>query len=232
MDSSSDYQNQVLAICSLLILFASPIFYLVPTHLYYQQGESLEKTALVMNLLFLVVFSIAVGLSFYWLRKEGRDILSLANLKGSPAVPMVFGAMVGLVWGLFFGLFGAEQLGKDLGLDFEIYSLEPLRIGMGLLTFFLGILEDLVTRAFIMDRLQRVGRSDRVQVLVSSMVFATYHTMWGFSVAGFIFSLIYGYILSQLYLSGNRSLSPVIFAHSFALLIGEPYLTYLLILSI
>ena len=58
-----------------------------------------------------------------------------------------------------------------------------------------------------------------------------YHTIWAFDIFSFVFSVVYGLILSGLYLWGKRSLTPVILGHSLAVLVGEPFATMLIFLA-
>jgi membrane protease YdiL (CAAX protease family) len=82
-----------------------------------------------------------------------------------------------------------------------------------------------------MNQLHKIGSSKWVQLTVSALIFALYHTVWGFNVLSFIFSVVYGLILGGLFLWGKRSLTPVILAHSLAVLISEPFATMLMFLA-
>ncbi len=114
----------------------------------------------------------------------------------------------------------------------DVFAVDPFRIAVAVSAAVLGLLEDIVTRAFVMNRLSKLKYGNRSQVFLSSTLFATYHSIWGLNPIGFVFSLIYGLVLAQLYVSGGRSVIPIALAHSLALLIGEPYLTYSLILTV
>ena len=94
-----------------------------------------------------------------------------------------------------------------------------------------ALLEDLITRSFVMNQLHKIGSSKWVQLVVPALIFALYHTIWGFNVFSFAFSLVYGIMLGGLFLWGKRSLTPVILAHSLAVLISEPFATMLMFLA-
>jgi membrane protease YdiL (CAAX protease family) len=92
--------------------------------------------------------------------------------------------------------------------------------------------EDMVTRGYVMHELQHFNASGWLQVVGSSLLFALYHSIWHFNLPVFVVSLVYGLILGGLFIMGNRSLTPVILAHSLALLVGEPFLTMSLITAV
>ncbi len=102
----------------------------------------------------------------------------------------------------------------------------------------IGIMEDLIVRAHIMNTLQERGIPGGTQVLVSSFIYAFYQSIWllGLSISEapifafvmFFVFMTYGAFLSGLYVWGGRSLVPVVIAHSGSLLFGVPYLPYVL----
>jgi membrane protease YdiL (CAAX protease family) len=115
--------------------------------------------------------------------------------------------------------------------DANITQINGFRILAALLAAGGALLEDLITRSFIMNQLHKIGSSKWVQLTVSALIFALYHTAWGFNVFAFAFSLVYGLMLGGLFLWGKRSLTPVILAHSLAVLIAEPFATMLMFLA-
>ena len=92
--------------------------------------------------------------------------------------------------------------------------------------------EDSVVRGYLMNQLDALRYPVWSQVLLSSALFALYHSVWSLSIASFIASLILGLILAGLFIWGKRSLIPVVLAHVLILVIGEPFLTMSLLLSV
>jgi hypothetical protein len=91
-----------------------------------------------------------------------------------------------------------------------------------------------------MNTLKDRGASGTKQLLIASAIFALYHAIWSVTVGdlitglistaiGFVASFLFGAILAGLFLWGRRSLTPVIIAHSGALLLGEPFLTTMMV---
>jgi membrane protease YdiL (CAAX protease family) len=132
-----------------------------------------------------------------------------------------------LFWGAFATM-GYLQFVPDA----NVMEISLFRVITALLGAGLGVVEDLITRGFVMNELKRLGLATWLQVLASSLLFALYHSVWGFSPLGFAFSLVYGLLLAGLFVWGKRSLTPVILGHSLALLVGEPFLTLSLLEAI
>ena len=60
----------------------------------------------------------------------------------------------------------------------------------------------------------------------------SYHTVWaGFTIFAFIFSVVIGLVLAGLFLWGKRSLTPVILAHSIAVILAEPFASMMIFLA-
>jgi membrane protease YdiL (CAAX protease family) len=83
----------------------------------------------------------------------------------------------------------------------------------------------------MMNQLHKIGSSKWVQVVVSALIFALYHTVWGFNPFSFVLSVVYGLLLGGLFLWGKRSLTPVILGHSLVVLLSEPFATMLMFLA-
>jgi membrane protease YdiL (CAAX protease family) len=133
---------------------------------------------------------------------------------------IISGAVLGLFWGVL-GTFSYLQFNPEANLfELSLFRLFTALVGAGAAT-----LEDLITRGFVMNELRRLNSPTWMQLVASSLLFALYHTVWGFNIIAFIFSLVYGLLLGGLFILGKRSLTPVILGHSLALLVGEPFLT-------
>lgn len=210
----------------LLLLLIGPNFGPIPSLL--QEHLSIESSALALLASFWIGFCIIIavivrmsgGISLReWVRSLGL---------GAPSRPAanIAGLVLGLLWGISF-LFSIFQFDPDA----NIAQISVFRVLTALIAAGGALLEDFVTRGFLMNQLHKINVSKWVQVLVSALIFALYHTIWGFNIISFIFSVVYGLLLGGLFLWGKRSLTPVILGHSLALLISEPFATMMIFMA-
>ncbi len=211
----------------LLFLLVGPNFGPIPTLL--SQRLSIEAAVLALLASFWIGLSIIVAVI---LRMSGgvslRELLRSLGL-GAPsrAAANIAGLVLGLLWGVLF-LTSIFQFDPDA----NIAQINGLRVLAALLAAGGALLEDFVTRGFLMNQLQQIQVPNWAQVLISALVFALYHTVWaGFNVLSFIFSLVYGLMLGGLFVWGKRSLTPVILGHSLAVLISEPFATMMIFMA-
>jgi membrane protease YdiL (CAAX protease family) len=210
----------------LLLLLVGPNFGPIPNLL--SQHLSIEASVIALLASFWIGFAIILAVVF---RMRGgtslREMLRSLGL-GAPSrvAANIAGAVLGLVWGALF-LTSIFQFDPEA----NIAQISGLRVLAALLAAGGALLEDLVTRSFMMNQLQQIRMPGWVQVLISALVFALYHTLWGFNVVSFIFSVVYGLLLGGLYLWGKRSLTPVILGHSLAVFISEPFATMMIFMA-
>ncbi|MDW8147950.1 MAG: CPBP family glutamic-type intramembrane protease [Roseiflexaceae bacterium] len=145
----------------------------------------------------------------------------------APLLLMTLGALVGLLWGVF-GMFGYLQFNPEA----NFFAINLLRRFIVLAGAGGALLEDLITRGFVMGELERMQTPAWVRMIAVGLLFALYHSVWGLSIVSCVFSLVYRLILGGLFLLRKRCLTPVILAHSLALLIGEPFPTLSLMKTI
>ena len=215
----------LLVLSALLLLLVGPLFGPVPVYLV--RTFDVRTAALWELGLFLVTSAIVFGVMWMWMRRNGRTLADLGWLQPSTWPALIAGAALGLFWGAF-GTMGYLQFVPDGNvMELSLYRVATALLGAGV-----GVVEDLITRGFVMNELKRLGAATWLQVLASSLLFALYHSVWGFSPIGFAFSLVYGLLLAGLFVWGKRSLTPVVLAHSLALFIGEPFLTLSLLEAI
>lgn len=210
----------------LLVLLVGPNFGPIPALL--SQGLSMEAAVVALLASFLIGFSVilAVIMRMNPGVPVGELLRSLGLGAPSRLAANIAGAVLGLLWGFLF-LTSILQFAPDT----NIAQLNGLRILTALLAAGGTLLEDLVTRGFLMNQMRKMGISNWVQVIFSAVVFALYHTVWGFNVFSFIFSLVYGLLLGGLFIWGKRSLTPVILGHSLAVLISEPFASMMIFLA-
>jgi membrane protease YdiL (CAAX protease family) len=138
----------------------------------------------------------------------------------------IAGLILGILWALLF-LSSTLQFDPDANLT----QINGFRILTALLAAGGALLEDLITRSFMMNQLHKIGSSKWVQLIVPALIFALYHTVWSFNPFSFVFSVVYGLLLGGLFLWGKRSLTPVILGHSLVVLLSEPFATMLIFLA-
>jgi membrane protease YdiL (CAAX protease family) len=219
---------RIAVIVVLLLLLVGPYFGPVPALL----GGQFDIMPSVLILLGGFIVSLTVIL-LVALRMDGTDFgqigsalreLGLGQPTRWPAV--VVGAVVGLAWGALF-LMSILQFDPEA----NITQITGVRIAAALIATIGTVLEDLITRGYLMNRLQQIAIPNWAQAVISALLFAIYHTIWGFNVFSFAFSVVYGLILAGLFLWGKRSLTAVILAHALAVLIAEPFSTMLIFLA-
>ncbi|MBN1427853.1 MAG: CPBP family intramembrane metalloprotease [Anaerolineae bacterium] len=210
----------------LLILLVGPNFGPIPTLL--SRHLSIEASVIALLASFWIGFAIVVAVI---LRMSGGiSLIELARSLGlgapSRTAANIAGLVLGLLWGTLF-LTSIFQFDPDA----NIAQISGLRVLAALMAAGGALLEDLVTRGFLMNQLQKIQISGWVQIVISALVFALYHTIWGFNIFSFIFSVVYGLLLGGLFLWGKRSLTPVILGHSLAVLISEPFATMMIFMA-
>lgn len=210
----------------LLVLLIGPNFGPIPALL--SQGLSVEAAVVALLASFLIGFSVILAVIKRMHAEVPLGELLRSFGLGAPSrmVANIAGGVLGLLWGSLF-LTSILQFAPDT----NIAQLNGLRVLTALMAAGGTLLEDLVTRGFLMNQMRKIGISNWVQVIFSAIVFALYHTIWGFNVFSFIFSLVYGLLLGGLFVWGKRSLTPVILAHSLAVLISEPFASMMIFLA-
>jgi membrane protease YdiL (CAAX protease family) len=210
----------------LLLLLIGPNFGPIPSLLH--EHLSIEASVIALLTSFWVGFCIIIAVI---LRMSGgtslRELVRSLGLGASsrPAANIA-GLVLGLLWGILF-LTSIFQFDPDA----DIAQISGLRILTALIAAGGALLEDFVTRGFLMNQLQKISVPKWAQVLIPALIFALYHTIWGFNIFCFIFSVVYGLLLGGLFLWGKRSLTPVILGHSLAVLISEPFATMMIFMA-
>ena len=218
--------RQLAIVTILLVLLVGPNFGPIPRLL--GQNLSLEASVIALLVSFWIGFSIVIAVV---LRMSGGTSLGAFMRSvglGAPSrtAANIAGVVLGLLWGALF-LSSILQFDPNA----NIAQISGLRVLAALLAAGGTLLEDLLTRGYLMNQMQKISLPTWVQVVVSALIFALYHTLWGFNIFSFIFSIVYGLLLSGLFIWGKRSLTPVILAHSLAVLISEPFATMMIFIA-
>jgi membrane protease YdiL (CAAX protease family) len=230
METTTNVKSTVwrrIAIVTLLLLvLVGPNFGPLP-HLLHQ-SLSLENSVTGVLIWFCVAFLIILAIIFRMIKSASIGEFLKSHGLGAPSGigANIAGLILGIVWALLF-MSSILQFDPDANLT----QINGFRILAALLAAGGALLEDLITRSFIMNQLHKIGSSKWVQVIVPALIFALYHTVWGFNAFSFVFSLVYGLLLGGLFLWGKRSLTPVILGHSLVVLLAEPFATMLIFLA-
>ena len=217
--------REVVIVSLLLFILARPMFGPVPQYLLETLKLSVRETSGWLLVGFLIPLIIIVLVVVCFVRNDENIELGFNNK--SPWRPLVVGAIIGVFWGLM-GWGGMKEIGPHA----SILEVSLFRFYMMVFGALGAVLEDVIIRSYVMNKLKQLNMSTIYQVLFSGLLFALYHTAWNFNYGAFIFSIIYGLMLSGLFVWGKRSLAPVILAHSLALIVGEPCLTIMMVLSV
>jgi membrane protease YdiL (CAAX protease family) len=226
MNDKSTVWRRIAIVTLLLLVLVGPLFGPIP-HLL-RQNLSLQGTIIGVLICFWAAFMIVLAVIFRMVKSSSiREFLTSHGL-GAPSRigANIAGLILGVLWGTLF-LSSILQFDPDA----SITQINGFRVLTALLAAGGALLEDLITRSFIMNQLHKIGSSKWVQLAVPALIFALYHTAWGFNVFAFVFSVVYGLMLGGLFLWGKRSLTPVILGHSLAVLISEPFATMMMFLA-
>lgn len=204
---------------AVLVLAAGPIF--GPVSTYAKDALGVRSGAALVVALFAVVFALVAAGTVRWVRARGGSLADL-GWRSPTRVSAVIGAAC---FGVFWAGFNVMGYVHQVDATADPMELSLLRLGTAIGGLLIACCEDLVGRGFVMNHLKAAGAGTWRQVLVSSAIFALYHSVWTLSVPGFIASFVFGLILAGFFVWGRRSLTPVIVAHGLALLLGEPFLT-------
>lgn len=210
----------------LLLVLVGPNFGPLP-HLF-RERLSLEGSITGVLIWFLVAFLIILSVAYKMNKSTSiGEFLKSSGLGASSGIGAnIAGLILGVLWALLF-FFSILQFDPNANLT----QINGFRILTALLAASGTLLEDLITRSFMMNQLHKIGSSKWVQAVVPALIFTIYHTAWGFNPFSFVFSVIYGLLLGGLFLWGKRSLTPVILGHSLVVLLSEPFATMLIFLA-
>ena len=197
-------QRHLAIVAVLLLLLIGPIFGPVPNFLSERFG--IETAVVIMLLTFVVGFSIILTVIFRFNEmRSGSYREKLGRLGwGQPSrlAAIIVAVIAGLAWGALF-LSTTLQFDPDANLA----ELSMFRLAAILIAVIGAILEDLITRGYVMNGLRQINVPNWGQLVLSALLFALYHTIWAFNVFSFIFSVVFGLILGGLFLWGKRGSS-------------------------
>jgi membrane protease YdiL (CAAX protease family) len=171
--------RHLIIVAVLLLLLIGPIFGPIPNFLGERFG--IETAVMIMLFTFVIGFSIILAVIF------GFDEMRADSLReklgrlgwGQPSrlAAIIVAVIAGLAWGALF-LSSTLQFDPDANLA----ELSLFRLAAILIAVFGAILEDLITRGYVMNAMRQINIPNWVQLVISALLFALYHTIWGFNV--------------------------------------------------
>jgi CAAX protease family protein len=182
---------------------------------------------------FLAVYSvcviIVVGLILAWLRSANLSLADLGWGKPTSLLAIVLGIIFGLAW-LSLSLFGASQALKGKA-DINLTEINLFRLAIALLGVIISVGEEIIMRGFVMNELNRIAVPVWLQIIISGLGFALYHSVGNFSLQSLIPSFVFSAVLAIIFVAGKRSLTPSIIGHGIVNFFGEPYLVMMVLTS-
>lgn len=212
--------GRILFVVLLLLLLVGPLFGPVVTFL--SGRMALEPGVIWLLVGFVISFSIIIIVA---LKLDGEELAELGPWlrelglgKPTPWPAAVVGAIFGLA-------FGAQLLMAFLRFNpgANVLELSLFRLLAALIAALGAVQEDILTRGYLMNRLNQISVPNWAQAVLSALVMAGYHAIWTLNIGSFIGTVIFGLILSGFFLWGKRSLTPVILAHALAVFVAEPF---------
>lgn len=224
--------RNVLIVSILLLLLVGPSFALVPDFLV---SRFEVDTAIFWQMVsFLVALLLVLLATVAIIRSQKIDLKRIGLFVPTPWYALVAAVVIGLYWA-YSTTFSLTAMDPDVDIMGMWLTFNPLRFFLILVGPVGAMIEDFITRGFVMSELNQAKVPTWLQLVFSSFLFAFYHSIWMVPIIGiyFLYSLAasfgYGLLLGGLYLLGKRSLTPVMLSHGLTVLLGEPILTYTLI---
>lgn len=156
---------------------------------------------------------IALGLLIWLLRRRTVTLRDLGWRQPTTATALALGVLLALAYA---GL-TAAAVPSVWEHAFAPTGLKLIAIAATVLVA--GVVEEVVTRGYVMTALASMGHGRVVQVLASATAYGLAHPT---ALATIVFTFALGAGLAVVYLVGNRSLTPVIAAHMLVNLLIEP----------
>lgn len=228
---NKNWQN-VLIVSLIMIILIGPCFAIIPNFLVNKFNQDGALFWQMMS--FFIAFMITLIVTFVLIRHQNIDLKDIGLFTRTPWYAILVAVILGLFWA-FSSVSSLKGMDPDADVMKMWLTFNPLRFFLIIFGVIGVLIEDFITRGFIMNELKEAGLPSWFQLIFSSLLFALYHSIWMVSIIGiyflysFIASFIYGLLLAGLYLIGKRSLTPVMISHGLTILIGEPIVTYMLL---
>ena len=225
MTSKAAWLRVFVAVLLCCLLIGYPNFVLVAHR--FADTTDLEASALIFLLIYAACVAAVVGLLLAW---EPNALASLREMgwnKRTTLLSLSLAVLLGAAW-LLLSLVGAHFALRARGPG-SFTVLNGRRLIAALLGLWISAGEEIIMRGFVMTQLHRARVAPWIQILVSGVGFAIYHSLGNFSLPSFVPSLVFGCLLAGLYVLGKRSLTPGILAHGIVNVLGEPFLAMMIL---
>jgi membrane protease YdiL (CAAX protease family) len=177
--------------------------------------------------IYAVCVIVVVGLILVWLRSTNLSLADLGWGKPTSLLAIVLGIVFGLAW-LSLSLFGASHALKGKA-GISLTEINLFRLAIALLGVIISAGEEIIMRGFVMNELNRAAVPVWLQIIISGLGFALYHSVGNFSLQSLIPSFVFSAVLAVIFVVGRRSLTPSIIGHGIVNFFGEPYLAMMIL---
>jgi membrane protease YdiL (CAAX protease family) len=175
---------------------------------------------------FTLAMGIILGVIIVWQRGRGSSIRELGWGKPTTILPMVLAFLLGVVY-----LYGCYFLARFVLRGVNVIELSWVRLALVPLGIFLAIGEEIMMRGFFMTQLQKARVATWLQIAASGACSAVYHSFQNPTLMGYLPSFVLFSLHAELYVLGNRSLTPVVITHSMYHVFGQPYLLMMALMA-
>ncbi len=180
-----------------------------------------------LSVSFAISFAFILALIALWQRRHGETLDEMGWRQPTRAIAVILSVALGLVW-VTFSYSGASYLLP--GMNF--LELSWIRLVMAVLGIFISIAEEIMMRGFFMSQLHRGGVPTWVQIIASGAGSALYHSLHNFSLMSFLPSFILFTSMAGIFVLGKRSITSTAIGHSLIHVLGDPYLTMLILATV
>jgi membrane protease YdiL (CAAX protease family) len=193
---------------------------------YFARATSLIKGALWLSVSFTISFAIILLVIIRWQSRHGESLAELGWRKPTRAIAVIMSIALSLVW-VAFSYSGASYLLPKVNL----LELPWIRLIMAVLGIFISTTEVIMMRGFFMTQLQRGGIPTWIQMIASGTCSALYHSLHSISLMSFLPSFILFTSMAGIFVLGKRSITATAIGHSLIHILGDPYLTMLILVT-
>ncbi len=187
---------------------------------------SLMRGAFWLSVSFAISFGLILAVIAVWQRAHGESLKDLGWRAPTNVMAVLLSTALGLIW-VAFSYSGAPVLLPNM----NFWELSWIRLMMVLLGIFISTAEEIMMRGFFMTQLQRGGIPAWIQVLASGACSALYHSLHHFSLMSFLPSFVLFTAMAWIFVLGKRSINSTAIGHSLIHVLGDPYLTMLILVT-
>lgn len=182
---------------------------------YFQHWDNHFWAAVYWEVVFVASLIPIMALIYTIQRKRGESFAELGWLK--PTRNLAIALALWLLASYLMGMsMGVHYILKD-----NLFRFHWVRIALLPAGLLIGIAEEVIMRGFFMNELQRARVATWLQVLLSALCSATFHSFT--TPVAFISSFFMFGFLASIFVIGRRSLTAPILFHSLAHMLCDPF---------